>query len=87
MYNARSVDENTTEFTDRDWEAIKVYIDIIKQFEVASRLLGGDTYPTGGMVIPMIDQVQHFIDLVCRLINNEFSDPRRVGESADQQYV
>jgi hypothetical protein len=42
---------------DDDWEVIGAYIKVVEPFVSASRLLGGDSYPAAGMVVPMLDQV------------------------------
>lgn len=40
-----------------DWRLIKAYLEVVKPFMNASKLLGGDTYPAATMVIPMLDQL------------------------------
>ena len=51
-------DEFTTlDLEDQDWLVIKAYITVVKPFEMAYKVLGGDSYPAACMVIPMLDQV------------------------------
>ena len=42
---------------DEDWPVLKSYVRGVEPFVSASRLLGGEKYPTASSVIPLIDQV------------------------------
>ena len=42
---------------DADWTLINVYTRAVFPFVKASRLLGGENYPTGSSVIPYLDEV------------------------------
>jgi hypothetical protein len=59
IYDSRHLldDQTTSDIYDRDWEYIDVYLKVVGPFDAASKLLGGDTYPSASMVIPMLDQV------------------------------
>jgi hypothetical protein len=48
---------DTSALTDGDWYLIAAYLKVVKPFDTASRLLGGDKYPAACMVIPMLDEV------------------------------
>ena len=45
------------ELEEEDWEMLKIYIDAIDPIVKASRLLGGEKYPTASSVIPFLDEV------------------------------
>ena len=40
-----------------NWRLIKAYMDLVAPFEIATKKLGGDTYPASMMVVPMLDQL------------------------------
>ena len=50
--------ERLEEIEDKDWDQIEEYIDAIKPFVTASKLLGGENYPTASSVIPFLDEVR-----------------------------
>ena len=43
---------------EEEWRLIKAYMDLVAPFEIASRMLAGDTYPAAMMVVPMLEQLQ-----------------------------
>ena len=51
----------TSGLNDSDWVVLKVHLDVVKPFEKASKMLGGDTYPAACIVIPMLDQVKSLV--------------------------
>lgn len=42
---------------DDDWKSLKVYVVAVEPFVKASRLLGGENYPTASSVIPFLDEI------------------------------
>jgi hypothetical protein len=60
VFDGRHIDDDdmgTSELDEEDWRHIAAYLTVLGPFLKASKLLGGDTYPTVCMVIPMLDQV------------------------------
>lgn len=47
-----------------DWRIISAYIEVVQPFIKASKLLGGDTYPAACMVVPMVDQLLHDLQVL-----------------------
>ena len=47
---------------DEDWRLIEAYLIMVKPFERATKVLGGDTYPAAGMVVPMLDDLLHDLE-------------------------
>jgi hypothetical protein len=42
---------------EEDWDSIAIYIEAIEPFVKASRLLGGENYPSAASTIPFLDEV------------------------------
>jgi hypothetical protein len=42
---------------EEDWECMAIYVEAIEPFVKASRLLGGENYPSAGSTIPFLDEV------------------------------
>ena len=65
---------------DEDWRLIRAYLDIVKPFEKASKLLGGDQYPAAGMVVRMLDELIHDLMNLSELKKSEeLREIRRSG--------
>ena len=47
---------------DEDWRLIEAYLIVVEPFERATKVLGGDTYPAAGMVVPMLDDLLHDLE-------------------------
>ena len=47
---------------DEDWRLIEAYLIMVEPFERATKVLGGDTYPAAGMVVPMLDDLLHDLE-------------------------
>ena len=40
-----------------DWNNLSVYVNVLEPFVRTSKALGGEKYPTSTLVIPMLDEV------------------------------
>jgi hypothetical protein len=56
-FDVRRAVEEGSGLEEDDWRHLSAYLEVVKPFEEATKLLGGDTYPASTMVVPMLDQV------------------------------
>ncbi len=56
-FDARRAAEEGSGLEEEHWRHLVAYLEVVKPFEEATKLLGGDSYPASTMVIPMLDQV------------------------------
>lgn len=51
-------DHNISTLTSQEWELAEGYLQSLKPFEVATRIMSGDIYPTVSMVIPVLNEIE-----------------------------
>ena len=51
-------DEPIEDIVDNDWELMQDYVNAVKPFQVLSKFLGGEKYPSACSVIPALDQIK-----------------------------
>ena len=56
-FDARRAAEEGSGLEEEHWRHLVAYLEVVKPFEEATKMLGGDSYPASTMVVPMLDQV------------------------------
>ena len=56
-FDERRAAEEGSGLEEEHWRHLVAYLEVVKPFEEATKVLGGDSYPASTMVIPMLDQV------------------------------
>ena len=66
---------------EEEWRLIKAYMDLVAPFKIATKKLGGDTYPASMMVVPMLAELLNdLVRLPETRRREEVARQRRGGE-------